>query len=406
MTGDLTAQMLDWIDHRGEEMAGLLIRLVACQTENPPGRGLAECADLLGGEMDRLGLDPEIFELDPAGTLAEPRIVRGTVGDGEGLVYFHGHFDVVPVQDRRQFTAKRSDGTITGRGTADMKGGIVSMLYGAAAAGALGLLRQGRIVIHLVCDEETGSSVGSGYLRDQSLIDPAALAMLTAEQSGEVIWSAAKGALTLRVDVHGRPSHVGQAHHGINSFLHMLKIAAPLEEYARRMSQRHTSYPVGAGQPPGTMVVIGGQAGGGSNFNVVPARTWFTIDGRFNPEEDIESELARITAVINDAAQAVGADVSTEIFQAAPPASTPPTAPAATLLADCVAAITGTHARYQLCPGCLDTRWYSQLGIPAFGFGPGRFDVSHGPSEYVDEAAIRRVAAVYGLYAAKLVAQQ
>lgn len=53
MTGDLTAQVLDWIDHRGEEMAGLLIRLVACQTENPPGRGLAECADLLRAEMGR-----------------------------------------------------------------------------------------------------------------------------------------------------------------------------------------------------------------------------------------------------------------------------------------------------------------------------------------------------------------
>ena len=48
------------------------------------------------------------------------------------------------------------------------------------------------------------------------------------------------------------------------------------------------------------------------------------------------------------------------------------------------------HARYQLCPGCLDTRWYSQLGIPAFGFGPGRFDISHGPNEHVGEAAMRR----------------
>ncbi len=43
-----------------------------------------------------------------------------------------------------------------------MKGGIVSMLYGAAAANEFGLLGDGRIVIHLVCDEETGSSVGSG----------------------------------------------------------------------------------------------------------------------------------------------------------------------------------------------------------------------------------------------------
>jgi hypothetical protein len=45
----------------------------------------------------------------------------------------------------------------------------------------------------------------------------------------------------------------------------------------------------------------------------------------------------------------------------------------------------------------LETRWYAQLGIPAFGYGAGRLDVSHGPEEYIDEAAMRRCAAVYRL---------
>jgi acetylornithine deacetylase/succinyl-diaminopimelate desuccinylase-like protein len=402
MAEPTASRVRDWIEHRADEMADLLIRLVTCETENPPGRGLAECAELLGAEMDHLELRSEILELDPTGSLAEPRIVRGTAGNGERLVYFHGHFDVVPVQDRAQFIAERRDGTITGRGTADMKGGIVSMLYGAAAAQDLGLLGDGRIVIHLVCDEETGSAVGSEHLRQHDLIDRTALAMLTAEQSGEVIWNAAKGALSLRVDVKGRPVHVGQAFKGINSFLHMLKVAAPLEAYAQGMSERPTNYPVGAGEALGSMVVVGGQSGGGSNFNVVPGQTWFTVDGRFNPEEDIDAELARITAIVKDAAQAAGADVSIEVTQVAPPADTAVTEPVAALLGECVAEIAGAPARYELCAGCLDTRWYAQLGIPAFGFGPGRLEVSHGPDEQVTEAAMHRVAAVYGLYAARL----
>jgi succinyl-diaminopimelate desuccinylase len=49
----------------------------------------------------------------------------------------------------------------------------------------------------------------------------------------------------------------------------------------------------------------------------------------------------------------------------------------------------------------LDTRWYSQLGIPAFAYGGGRLNVSHGPDEYIDEAAMRRCAAVYALFAAR-----
>ena len=58
-------------------------------------------------------------------------------------MYFHGHFDVVPAQSRAQFEPRREGGRIVGRGTADMKGGLVSLLYGAAAARELGLLGDG-----------------------------------------------------------------------------------------------------------------------------------------------------------------------------------------------------------------------------------------------------------------------
>lgn len=389
---------MKWISERADEMADLLARLVACRTENPPGRGLAECALVLHEAMEGLGLAAEI--------LSEVPVVRGTVGRGDRTVYFHGHFDVVPAQDPSQFTARRDGGRITGRGTADMKGGIVSMLYGAAAARASGLPDDGRIVIHMVCDEETGSSVGSGYLRRHGLIDPGALAMLTAEQSGEVIWNAAKGALSLRITVHGTSAHVGQAFKGVNSFLQMLKVAAPLEAYAQELSSRYTAYTVGPGEAAGSMVVVGGISGGGSNFNVVPGSTYFTVDGRFNPEEDVEAELARITALVSDAARDAGAEVTIDVTQVAPPAGTPDDDRAAKLLGEVVAEVNGSPARFELCAGCLDTRWYDQLGIPAFGYGPGLFDVSHGPNEYVEEAALQRVAAVYASYAQRLLSPE
>ena len=35
-------------------------------------------------------------------------------------------------------------------------------------------------------------------------------------------------------------------------------------------------------------------------------------------------------------------------------------------------------------PGVLETRWYAQLGVPAFAYGPGALEVSHGPDEYVE----------------------
>src|SRR5437868_11601228 len=138
-------------------MAALVEELVAVDTENPPGRGLGQCGRLLRDAMARLGLSPELIDLPPSGSLEDPCVVRGSVGDGAPTMYFHGHFDVVPAQDRAQFRPLRQDGRVIGRGTADMKGGLVSMLYGAAAARELGRLAAGRIVLNFVCDEETGS---------------------------------------------------------------------------------------------------------------------------------------------------------------------------------------------------------------------------------------------------------
>lgn len=389
---------------RAEDMAGLLEHLVAVDTENPPGRGLGRCARVLAAAMEELGLSPEIIPIAgaPAG-LDEPCIVRGTAGTGSRLMYFHGHFDVVPAQNAaRQFAPVREGGRITGRGTADMKGGVVSMLYAAAAARDLGLLGDGRIVLHLVCDEETGSVVGSGHLRDAGLIDRSALAMMTAEPSSGGIWHAARGAVSLRVDIRGREAHVGQANQGRNAFADMLDVARPVLEYAAAMAGHHTSLPMAEGDAPGTMMVVGGLFSGGSNFNVVPGDGAFTADARYNPEENLEDEVNRLTGLIEDAARKAGADVTVRVTQFQPPASTDTSHPAATALARIVGQVDGAPARFELCPGILETRWYDQLGIPAFGYGPGRLDVSHGPHEYVDEAAMRRCAVVYTLYAGEL----
>ena len=176
---DPAAGVQAWLEPRAEEMAALLERLVAIDTENPPGRGLGRCGRVLHEAMERLGLAPELIELAPSRELEDPCLVRGAAGTGARTIYFHGHFDVVPAQDPAQFRPQRSAGRITGRGTADMKGGLVSMLYGAVAARELGLLGDRRIVLHLVCDEETGSEAGSGHLRAAGMIDADALAMVT-----------------------------------------------------------------------------------------------------------------------------------------------------------------------------------------------------------------------------------
>ena len=87
-------------------------------------------------------------------------------------------------------------------------------------------------------------------------------------------------------------------------------------------------------------------------------------------------------------------------MQEQPSGSTDEDHPVAGRLARCVEAVEGATPPFRLCPGVLETRWYSQLGIPAFAYGGGSLEVAHGPDEYIDEAAMRRCAAVYALFAA------
>ena len=132
----------------------------------------------------------------------------------------------------------------------------------------------------------------------------------------------------------------------------------------------------------------------------MPGSAWFSLDRRFNPEEDLDEELARLTGDGRARGRArAGAEVDDRGAAGQPSGGTDAAHPAARALARCVEAVEGAPPRFELCPGVLDTRWYAQLGIPAFAYGAGRLDVSHGPDEYIEEAAMRRCAAVYALFA-------
>ena len=93
--------------------------------------------------------------------------------------------------------------------------------------------------------------------------------------------------------------------------------------------------------------------------------------------------------------------MSIDVLQRQPSASTEATHPAAVRWRG-ASPRSRAHAAVRALSGVLETRWYAQLGIPAFAYGAGRLDVSHGPDEFIDEAAMGRCAAVYAHFAGEL----
>ncbi|MGH9322970.1 MAG: M20 family metallopeptidase [Vicinamibacteria bacterium] len=390
-------------DHR-DEMARFASELIAVPTENPPGCSYRECLDVVQKHLEELGFESRIEPVpSPGGDPEYPRFwLACDWGEGDRAVYFHGHIDVVPAQDPSQFAPRLSEDTLFGRGSTDMKGGLVSMIYAMKALAEGELRPRGRIALRIVPDEETGGALGSGALCDRGLLfGNDARAMLTAEPTGGVVWNASRGALTYRIRVKGRSSHVGLQYRGVNAFERMFHIARALSKLKEEVESRVTSFPIEPDEARRSILMMGGESQGGANFNLVPPSFSFSVDRRINPEEDFDEERRRLLEVI-DSARAEGVDFELECIQEARPAGVSSDHPATRALAATIEEVQGARPRVELCPGILEIRFYAEKGIPAFAYGPGRLSVAHGPKEFVKRRDMEDCAVIYALAALRL----
>jgi succinyl-diaminopimelate desuccinylase len=143
--------------------------LIEIASENPPGNRYRECVERIRAELSRLGLGHQVVEAP--GFSERPRYnLLSFHGDGRRTLYFHGHYDVVPAQSREQFTPRVEKGRLHGRGSADMKAGLASMIYATALLKECRIPLGGRVGLCIVADEETGGQGGSRYLDEVGLL--------------------------------------------------------------------------------------------------------------------------------------------------------------------------------------------------------------------------------------------
>jgi succinyl-diaminopimelate desuccinylase len=414
----LADEIVKWTRVHEEEMARMLAGLGRVPTENPPGRNYAAITRVLRKRLRGFGLRVERLQpVKAKGPTVSRRedaaCLLAGYGRGQRVLYFHGHYDVVPAQTREQFQPLRKGHFLFGRGACDMKGGLVAMLYAMRALRECGAGVAGRIGLLLVPDEETGGARGSAWLQKEGLLGRDGIGMLTAEPTSGVVWNANRGAITLRVRVLGKAAHVGLQHLGENAFERMCRVVERLQELKREVERRTTAQNIGgepgsnrggvrgAGAARNSILMLGGESGGGTNFNVVPQECWFTVDRRINPEEDFEVEKARLWGALEDCKRD-GIPLEWDILQEGRAAACSEDEKLGRALAGSVKDVTGSAPRFEMCPGLLETRFYGAKGIPAYAYGPGLLSVAHGPKEYVDMRRVAECAAIYALTAREM----
>ena len=162
---------------------------------------------------------------------------RSGTGDAPTLM-FNGHVDVVPPGDLQHWTTdpfegRLDGGRLFGRGSCDMKAGLVAALWATESIRRSGAQLRGDVLIAAVLGEEDGglgtySTLARGWTADACVIP---------EPTGLDLVPANAGALTFRLVVPGKAAHASRRTEGVSSIEKFWPVFEALERLEARRNR-------------------------------------------------------------------------------------------------------------------------------------------------------------------------
>lgn len=333
--------------------------------------------------LAELGVASELF-FNAEGTKAN---LFASIGPTDrGGVVLSGHTDVVPVDGQAwsvdPFVMTERDGRLYGRGTADMKGFIASVLAAVPAFLAQPL----HTPVHLAFsyDEEVGC------LGVRSMLDALALRphkprlCLIGEPTELKPVLGHKGKLAMRCQVHGAACHSAYAPYGVNAIEYAARMIGKLGEIGQALAEDQDA----RFDPPFSTVQTG-VIKGGRALNIVPEECEFDFEVRALPgfaAEAVADQLqAYAEAELLPRMRAVSAasDIWLWPLSAYPGLATAADSEAARL----VALLSGSSEFGTVAFGT-EGGLFDQAGIATVVCGPGSMEQGHRPDEFVSVAQL------------------
>ncbi|MBB1616517.1 acetylornithine deacetylase [Pseudomonas protegens] len=303
--------------------------------------------------------------------------------EDRGGVVLSGHTDVVPVDGQawsvEPFVLSEREGRLYGRGTADMKGFIASVL-----AAVPGLTRRRlRLPVHLAFsyDEEVGCLGVRPMLERMQQRPHKPLLCLIGEPTELRPVLGHKGKLAMRCQVRGAACHSAYAPYGVNAIEYAARLIGKLGEIGSRLAQPEHHDP--RFDPPFSTVQTG-TIQGGRALNIVPAECQFDFEVRTLPGYDAQAVVDQLQGYARDQLlpqmQAVQADtgIALQPLSAYPGLATAADSEAADLLA----LLSGSREFGTVAFGT-EGGLFHQAGIPTVVCGPGSMDQGHKPDEFI-----------------------
>ncbi len=270
----------------------LTAELIRRPSVSPEDKG---CLDVIGERLARVKFNNERIDFPPVANLWAKH------GSGHPVLCFAGHTDVVPSGPREEwqtdpFEPVIRDGTMYGRGAADMKSGLAAMTIAAERFIANHPDHKGTLAFLLTSDEEGPSVDGTRRVMQVLESRPEKIDWCvvgepsSGDKLGDTVKIGRRGSLSGKLTVHGVQGHVAYPHLAENP-VHLL--APALAELASREWDKGNAY-----FQPTTFQISNLSAGTGAP-NVIPGELKARFNIRFSTEQSVEKIQATITEILD-----------------------------------------------------------------------------------------------------------
>ncbi len=356
--------------------------LIACPSITPNDAG---CQQIIAARLSKIG-----FKVEPL-RFGQVDNLWARLGNESPLLVFAGHTDVVPPGPKEQwhsdpFTPVIRDGSLYGRGAADMKSGLAAMVVATEQFLENHPKLNGSLAFLLTSDEEGPSVDGTikvmEVLEQRSekidwcvLGEPSSL-----EKFGDTIRNGRRGSLTGLLTIHGVQGHVAYPERADNPIQRALPALMELYGHSWDNGSKHFS--------PTSFQISNFNSGTGAG-NIIPGHA----DIRFNFRYSNSVTATELQQRVHEILDRHKLHYKIEWRPMGEPFLTP-SGDLSSTVQRVVRSITGIAPRLDTGGGTSDGRFIAPTGAQVVEFGPLNASI-HKIDECVDIDELELLAQVY-----------
>ncbi|MCH2006478.1 succinyl-diaminopimelate desuccinylase [Acinetobacter ursingii] len=343
------------------------------------------CQNIMADRLAQVGFNIEHMRFEDVDNLWARR------GTQDPVFCFAGHTDVVPTGDLQAwqsapFQPEIRDGTLYGRGAADMKTALAAMVIATERFVKKHPDHKGSIAYLITSDEEGPSINGTVKVietleaRQEKITWCLVGEPSSTQQLGDIIKNGRRGSLNGVLTVKGKQGHVAYPHLARNP-IHLA--ASAIQELSETVWDKGNEY-----FPATTFQISNIHAGTGAT-NVVPGKLEVTFNFRYSTEVTAEILKQRVIDLLNRH----GLEYHIDWTLSGLPFLTP-VGELVNAAKHAIQKVTGTESQLSTTGGTSDGRFIAPTGAQVLELGVLNASI-HQINEHVNVADLEPLAEIY-----------